>query len=137
MIARWEKLRARMSARLEDRDEVTDVHKVKNLLSRAVAPAQAPSFFRYLLSTPFRKVRDRVELGAVAMEFPSGAHYREFRHSFDELRTLQTQVTFYGSLRLLLSVWRIFHVVLAILLVVMITAHIGVSLYLGYTWIGR
>jgi hypothetical protein len=32
-------------------------------------------------------------------------------------------------------VWRVFHVVLAILLVVMITAHIGVSLFLGYTWI--
>jgi hypothetical protein len=59
------------------------------------------------------------------------------RHTFGELRQLQTQVTFYGSIKLFLSVWRVFHVVLAILLVVMITAHIGVSLFLGYTWIFR
>ena len=35
----------------------------------------------------------------------------------------------------LMAVWRIFHVVLASLLVLMISAHIGVSLYLGYRWI--
>ena len=90
---------------------------------------------KYLLLTPFRGVKDRVALGALQVEFPSGAHYREFRHSFEELRQLQTQVTFYGSIRVLLSVWRVFHVVLAILLVVMITAHIAVSLFLGYKWI--
>ena len=82
-------------------------------------------------------VRDRVALGAVAVDFPSGAHYRAFRGAVDELRLLQTQVTFYASLRALLSAWRVFHVVLAVLLVVMITAHIGVSLFLGYTWIFR
>jgi hypothetical protein len=40
-------------------------------------------------------------------------------------------------LKRLLATWRIFHVVLAGGLVVMIAAHIGVSLFLGYTWIFR
>ena len=97
--------------------------------------AESQSLIKYLLGTPFRSVKDRVALGTLAVEFPSGAHFREFRDSFEELRQLQTQVTFYTALRGLLSVWRVFHVVLAILLVVMITAHIGVSLFLGYKWI--
>lgn len=137
VFARWEKLKERMAKRIEDKTEVSDVRKVRAVLSRAAGPAQVPSLLKYLLTMPLRAVRDQVELGAVAAEFPSGAHYREFRVSFDELRQLQTQVTFYGSLRMLLAVWRVFHVVLAVLLVVMITAHIGVSLYLGYSWIFR
>ena len=135
VLARWEKLKARMSARIEDHTEVTDVRKAKDVLNRAVVPAESQSLIKYLLGTPFRSVRDRVALGTLAVEFPSGAHFREFRASFEELRQLQTQVTFYTALRGLLSVWRVFHVVLAILLVVMITAHIGVSLFLGYKWI--
>ena len=46
-----------------------------------------------------------------------------------------TQVGFYKSLKRLMGVWRILHVSLAILMVFVIAAHIGVSLYIGYTWI--
>jgi dihydropyrimidine dehydrogenase (NAD+) subunit PreT len=67
--------------------------------------------------------------------FPSSAQAREFSDSFKKLRTLQAQVSFFRSLKVLLSTWRVFHVVLAILLVVLIAAHIGVSLFLGYRWI--
>ena len=126
-----------MAVRVEDKTEVSDVRKAKELLNRAVVPAESQSLFKYLVSMPFRGVKDRVALGALAVEFPSGAHYRDFRASFDELRQLQLQVTFYSSIRGFLSVWRVFHVVLAILLVAMITAHIAVSLFLGYTWIFR
>jgi hypothetical protein len=55
--------------------------------------------------------------------------------SFKRLRLLQAQVSFYRSLKGLLSAWRVFHVVLAILLVILISAHIGLSLFLGYRWI--
>jgi hypothetical protein len=48
---------------------------------------------------------------------------------------LQAQVGFFRALKRLMSVWRVFHVVLAVCLVVMIAAHIGVSLFLGYQWI--
>jgi len=36
-----------------------------------------------------------------------------------------------------MSVWRVLHVVLAVVLVFLIAAHIALSLYLGYTWIFR
>ncbi len=135
VVARWEKLKERMAARVEDKTEVSDVRKARELLDKAVVPAQSPSLLKYLAGLPFRQVQDRMALGALAVEFPSGVHYREFRQSFDELRTLQTQVTFYGSIRVMLGIWRVFHVILAILLVAMITAHIAVSLFLGYKWI--
>lgn len=136
VIARWEKMKARMSEKIEDKTEITDVRKVKDVLSLAT-DAVGTSLLKFLVTMPFRQARDRFALGALAVEFPSSAHYREFKHSFAELRELQSQATFYSALRKLMSAWRVFHVVLAILLVVMITAHIGVSLYLGYTWIAK
>ncbi len=137
VTTRLEKVKARMSARLDSVTEVTDIRKVKAVLARADAASKSGSLLSFLINRPILGARDQVALGAVAGEFPTGAHYREFRHSFAELRKLQTQVTFYASIRRMLSVWRVFHVVLAVLLVVMITAHIAVSLYLGYSWIFR
>ena len=61
--------------------------------------------------------------------------FEEFRDNFAKLRTLQAQVAFYRALKRLMSVWRVLHVVLAVCLVVMISAHIGLSLFLGYKWI--
>lgn len=49
-------------------------------------------------------------------------------------RKLRGQIGFYRSLRRLLRAWRVFHVVLAIFLVVAIAVHVGVTVYLGYGW---
>ena len=49
-------------------------------------------------------------------------------------RRLRGQIGFYRSLRRLLRAWRVFHVVLAIFLVVAIAVHVGVTVYLGYGW---
>ncbi|MHB8876575.1 MAG: hypothetical protein ACYC8T_23010, partial [Myxococcaceae bacterium] len=59
----------------------------------------------------------------------------EFKQAFWKLDRLRTQVGFYRSLKRLLSVWRLFHAVLAIVLVLMISAHIALSIFLGYKWI--
>jgi hypothetical protein len=45
------------------------------------------------------------------------------------------QVHFYRGLKQFLSTWRALHVVVALLLVVVMAAHVGFSLYLGYRWI--
>ena len=42
------------------------------------------------------------------------------------------QIAFYGGLRNLLRNWRVMHASLAVFLVLVMAAHIGVSLYLGY-----
>jgi hypothetical protein len=61
--------------------------------------------------------------------------YLEIRYAVRRLFRLRTQVAFFSTLRRLLSGWRVFHAGLAIFLVLIIAAHIGVSLYLGYGWI--
>jgi len=48
------------------------------------------------------------------------------------LARLRLQIRFYGALKALLRIWRIFHAALAVFLVLAIAAHIGLSLYLGY-----
>ncbi len=48
------------------------------------------------------------------------------------LARLRWQIRFYASLKRLLRGWRVFHATLATFLVLVIAAHIGVSLYLGY-----
>jgi dihydropyrimidine dehydrogenase (NAD+) subunit PreT len=44
----------------------------------------------------------------------------------------RVQETFYASLKRLFRVWLVLHVVLAVFMVVLITAHITVALYLGF-----
>jgi hypothetical protein len=53
------------------------------------------------------------------------------------LETLRWQIRFYSSLKRLLRGWRAFHASLAVLLVLAIAAHIGLSLYLGYGLLRR
>lgn len=88
-----------------------------------------------LLGTPFAAIRRRLRLIRVYPLFADRHDWREFERNFIELVKLRTQIQFYRALRRLLSSWRVFHVVLAIFLVIMIAAHIAVSLYLGYRWI--
>jgi dihydropyrimidine dehydrogenase (NAD+) subunit PreT len=88
-----------------------------------------------LLGMPFAAVRRRLRLSRVHSLFADRNDWREFKRNFIELVKLRTQIQFYRALRRLLSGWRVFHVVLAIFLVVMIAAHIAVSFYLGYRWI--
>lgn len=87
------------------------------------------------LHLPQRWLSDRRRLSEVWHLFPTPAHGREFRGELGVVRRYQTQVAFFRSLKKLMRVWRVFHVVLAMLLVVLITAHIGLSFALGYRWI--
>jgi len=98
-------------------------------------PERRGSLFMHLLGTPARWLGDRATLLKLRSLFDKRDDYQEFARTFLVVRKLHTQVTFYASLRRLLSGWRAFHVVLSILLVVIITAHVGLSVYLGYKWI--
>jgi len=84
---------------------------------------------------PWVALRRLLRLRQIRRLFPNRARYREFKNVYLDLANLRTEVAFYASLRRLLSGWRVFHVLLAILLVIMIAAHIAVSLFLGYRWL--
>ena len=129
---RWHRLSERLG---QAAAQLTSPDKVSDLVASAVSPAQQASLGRYLAAMPRQRVSDARDLSRARRLFPSPAHASEFTDSFKRLRKLQAQVSFFRSLKLLLSAWRVFHVVLAILLVILIAAHIGVSLFLGYRWI--
>ncbi|MBX7100479.1 MAG: NAD(P)-binding domain-containing protein [Myxococcaceae bacterium] len=132
VVARWERLRRRVDSLMEG---VTDPTSVRSVLARATDPATAGPLIPLLWRIPMDDRRSaRLLRGARAL-FPSRDGFEAFADAFWRLNTLRWQVTFYRSLKRFMAIWRVLHVVLAGGLVVMITAHIGVSLFLGYKWI--
>jgi dihydropyrimidine dehydrogenase (NAD+) subunit PreT len=61
--------------------------------------------------------------------------FEDFATAFGKLVDLRVQVGFHQSFKRFLRVWRLWHVGAAIFLVFLITAHIAVSLQLGFRWI--
>ncbi len=112
----------------------TDESALAPLVERVLKPTTGRSLGGMLLTLPFEGVAVRRQLGRVKHLFANNDH-ADFVDAWLRLRQLNMQVEFFGSLKRLLSAWRVFHVVLAVVLVFMISAHIAFSLYLGYKWI--
>ena len=133
LTKRYERLKTRSETDMEH--TATDTAGVAHVLLRATTPPPERSLLAFLLHLPLQRLRDGADLRRLKKAFKSATNFEEFRENFVKLRTLQAQVGFYRGLKRLMSVWRVLHVVLAVCLVVMISAHIGLSLFLGYKWI--
>jgi hypothetical protein len=133
LLKRYERLKTRAETDMEH--TATDTHRVAEVLQHAITPPKERSLPAFLLHLPLQRWRDGADLRHLKKAFRSPENFEEFRENFEKLRILQAQVSFYRSLKRLMSVWRVLHVVLAVCLVVMIAAHIGFSLFLGYQWI--
>lgn len=130
--ARWTRLKEQAHALLAN---ATDALQVQTALEEATAPVGNTSLAGFLITRPIEAMATRRMLRRLRPLFPSEDTFEDFGHAYRRLRTLRSQVGFYGRLKRLMQVWRIFHVVLAVALVFMIAAHIAVSLYLGYFWV--
>lgn len=102
------------------------------LLDRATAPVRATSIVALFLRFPFEAAWLRLKLRALRRRFPDPERFEDLRRALIKLARLRWQLRFYGSLKSLLRGWRVFHATMATFLVLALTAHIGVSLYLGY-----
>ena len=102
------------------------------LLDRATAPVQAASFLALFLRFPFESAALRLRLRALRRRFSDRERFEDLRRALVKLARLRWQLRFYGSLKRLLRGWRVFHATMAIFLVLALSAHIAVSLYLGY-----
>lgn len=129
---RWQKLSERLGTAAA---ALPDPAEAEALIASAVTRPTEKSLLAFFLHQPRQRVSDANHLRHLKRLFPTPAQAREFIDSFHKLRRLQAQVSFFRSLKALLATWRVFHVVLAVLLVLLISAHIGVSLFLGYRWI--
>lgn len=88
-------------------------------------------FVRY----PTAWLLQRVEVWRRRDLFSTHEAHRSYAHGAHQLLRLKFQLELYESLRRFLGWWRVLHVALALFLVVIMGAHIGVALYLGYGWI--
>ena len=129
---RWQRLSERLA---EAAARLTEPAQAEALVHSATSRPVETSLVRFFLHQPRQRLADAGVLRHLGPLFPSPVHAREFKDSFQRLRQLQAQVWFFRSLKSLLSTWRVFHVVLAVLLVLLIGAHIGLSLFLGYRWL--
>jgi thioredoxin reductase/Pyruvate/2-oxoacid:ferredoxin oxidoreductase delta subunit len=127
----------REQARLRPSGEATASDARLERLLGQLAPdaAKGRSLLVHLLGLPLRYPLMRAQIRGVRKKFESRARYQDFKGHYLAARRLHMQVTFYRSLRRLLSGWRVFHVVLSVLLVLIIALHVGLSIYLGYRWI--
>jgi hypothetical protein len=93
------------------------------------------SFLRLLASGAVVGMTARRHVRSVRNAFTDAADYKSFAYAYVRLRKMRFQVLFYPKLKRALTVWRAFHVVLSLFLVVVMSAHIMLALYLGYRWI--
>jgi thioredoxin reductase len=101
--------------------------------------SHGPSFPRSLwalfLRMPFDFLRVWQGLRHSRKVFVERASYRSFRADVQAHRRLCTKFQFHRHFKRLMSVWRVLHVVLAILLVGLIGLHVWVSVRVGFRWI--
>jgi hypothetical protein len=134
LTARYERLKAKTGTGLHE--VVTeDLEEVSEVLSVVTEVPVESTFAEFLVHRPLRWFKERFRVRGVRGRFGSAQAFLQFQRDLRDLGRLRVQVKFYKTLKRLMSVWRVLHVVLALCLVVMIAAHIGLSLFLGYTWI--
>jgi len=126
LAARFERLRAFAAP------ELGPTGAGAALLDRATSPVRSGSLLALLVRYPFESMSLRVRLWLLRRRLQFPQHYPELRVALVQLARLRWQLRFYKSLKKLLRGWRQFHTTAAVFLVVTLTAHIGVALYLGY-----
>jgi thioredoxin reductase/Pyruvate/2-oxoacid:ferredoxin oxidoreductase delta subunit len=131
LMGRWERLRSRLEPLINESDDPAAIHRIFDGVAQ---PARRGSLPGLVLRLPFAALLTRAQLLRARWHFPDRADYEEFRDGYVRLRRTRLQIAFYQALKSLLRGWRLFHASLAGFLVVAITAHIAVSLYLGYGW---
>ena len=84
---------------------------------------------------PFESMYVRFALRHSRELFLNRSDYREFRDTYVETLRARSRLAFQHRLKRLMDGWRIFHVVLSIMLLLVMAAHIVVSVKLGFRWI--
>jgi hypothetical protein len=102
------------------------------LLDRATSPVRSGSLLALFLRYPFESASLRVRLWFLRRRLQAPEHYPDLRAALLQLSRLRWQLRFYKSFKKLLRGWRLFHTTAAVFLVLALTAHISVALYLGY-----
>jgi thioredoxin reductase/Pyruvate/2-oxoacid:ferredoxin oxidoreductase delta subunit len=128
--SRLKELERRLQPRLA---QATNGEAVAALFRRANEPPKQPSFWATMLDLPTTARVLRRDIALVRPYFGDDEHaFASLRDGLLELARGRLQEAFYTALKRLFRVWLVIHVVLACFMVLLITAHIGWALYLGF-----
>jgi thioredoxin reductase/Pyruvate/2-oxoacid:ferredoxin oxidoreductase delta subunit len=113
----------------------TNATQVLNILDVATAPPKQLGVFGMILHRLRNRSRVSKTVAQVHHLFVNDNDRRRFESEAFALLTLRIQAAFYGTVKRIFRMWLVLHVVMATSMVVLITLHIAVSLYLGYAWV--
>jgi thioredoxin reductase/NAD-dependent dihydropyrimidine dehydrogenase PreA subunit len=102
------------------------------LLDGAMPSVASGSLASLAMAIPDQMVGVPRRLRQVRSHFKTDTQFEDFSRSVTSLSKVRIQVTFYGVLKRYLAVWRVLHIGLSLFMVLLIVAHIGVSMYLGF-----
>jgi thioredoxin reductase/Pyruvate/2-oxoacid:ferredoxin oxidoreductase delta subunit len=109
-----------------------DAAPVRRLFDEVTEPLPPGTLLQSLVRLPLRWLRSVLALRRAADLFPDEDTRLAFRDDLFRCETLRLQIGFYRRLKALMRMWRILHASLAAFLVVTITAHVALALFLGY-----
>jgi hypothetical protein len=132
--ARWERDRKSLLELLGDAAQKRSGQRLLDEVKES--KPRVRSLTGLIVGMPFQWSRGRFMVSRVRRAIPRPSYLR-LRRLFMEMLALRGQMAFNKKLQGLLSIWRIFHVSLSVLLVFVIAAHISVSVYVGYHWIWK
>jgi hypothetical protein len=110
--------------------------KVQELVEE-VSTAPKPLTFVNAIRAAGRTLRARAQLAEVRPEFRTERDFDDFVQTYARMNRLKARVSWYQGLKRIMPIWRVLHVSLAVFLVILIAAHIGVSLFFGYSMKGH
>ncbi len=125
-------IRKRMEPHLED---ATNAELVHQLFALADAAPKQRSFFRAVVEDPRARRHLHRSIESARPYFVDAKAFETFKSGLMLIARSRLQISFYAGLKRLFRGWLVIHVVLALFMVVLIGAHVGVSLYLGFKWI--
>jgi dihydropyrimidine dehydrogenase (NAD+) subunit PreT len=98
----------------------------------AILPRSLPGLF---LRMPADALRLHLGLHQARTLFLERLAHRSFCRQLRELRGLRLKSLLYRPFKRLMTAWRVLHVILAILLLVLMGLHVWVSVRIGFRWI--
>jgi hypothetical protein len=124
---KWAGLKAQANVMLRGADASLDMRRIVKNMEQGISGG-ATTVARIPMDTVIISMRVRQS----RRQFQDRGKQSDFARTLLALNLVRIQVRFYKELKRIMSVWRVLHVALSLFLVVMIIAHIGVSLYVGF-----
>ena len=113
----------------------SDLGSVTRIFAMATeAPVERTMIGAVVRDVKARKSIDR-QLDEARVLFKEQAKFEIYKESVHKISRMKMQISFHAALKRLFRAWLVVHVVVAVFMVALISAHVAVTTYLGFHWI--